>query len=250
MKVTKITNIHNTTKCVSRRPQYIVWHYTAGTSSNQGKAKAIAEMFAKTNNAASADYIVDDGSVVQYNPDVKKRYCWSVGGTKYISMTTSAGGKYYGKCTNANSISVELCSSKKNTKTLNASDTDWYFTNETIQNALWLAKKLSKKYPDAIHIMHHHVTGKVCPNPWTVNEKALNGWEEFKLNMTTPFKVKTTKEGVKERSRAGKKYFVISKLKKGKKCIIDEVRIVDNIKYGRRKKYKTWIKLKNIKQIK
>ena len=249
MRITKNTNTHNTTPCTSRTPKYIVWHYTAGTSSVKGKARTIAKMFATTKNEASADYIVDDGSIIQYNPNIKKRYCWSVGGIKYSNITTSVGGRYYGICTNENSISVELCSNKKNTKTLSAMDTDWYFTDETLQNAIRLAKKLSKKYPHAVHIMHHHVTGKVCPNPWAVNEKALTGWEEFELNIKTPFKVKTSKEGVKERSAAGKKYALIRDLRKGTRCTIDKVKIIDGIKYGRRKKYQTWIRLKNTIQV-
>ena len=28
-------------------------------------------------------------------------------------------------------------------------------------------------------IMHHHRTGKICPNPWCVNESALNGYKNF-----------------------------------------------------------------------
>lgn len=28
--------------------------------------------------------------------------------------------------------------------------------------------------------MHHHITGKVCPNPWCVNESRLSKWSDFK----------------------------------------------------------------------
>ena len=58
---------------------------------------------------------------------------WAVGGKKYTSMTTSEGGKYYGICTNSNSISIEMCSNKLNTKKLGATDTDWYLTEATIK---------------------------------------------------------------------------------------------------------------------
>lgn len=185
--ITKCTSTANTTACAKRTPKYIVIHYTAGTKSTVGHAKSVAQMFAKTSTKASADYIVDDGSIVQYNADPTKRYTWAVGGSKYSSMTTSEGGKYYGKVTNANSISVELCSSKKSTKTLYASDTDWYFTDATISNAVQIVKTLMQTYniPLANVVMHHHVTGKVCPNPFCVNKAALLNWTAFKNKLSS-----------------------------------------------------------------
>lgn len=56
-------------------------------------------------------------------------------------MTTSEGGKYYGKCKNNNSISIEMCSTKKNTKSLSATDDDWSITTKTVNNALELVKQ-------------------------------------------------------------------------------------------------------------
>lgn len=32
--------------------------------------------------------------------------------------------------------------------------------------------------------MHHHVTGKVCPNPWCVAESRLTKWQSFKSQLT------------------------------------------------------------------
>ncbi len=40
----------------------------------------------------------------------------------------------------------------------------------------------------------------------------------------------------------------MGKLKKGTWCIIEKVRIVDGISYGKRKKRKTWIKMRNTKE--
>lgn len=185
--ITKCTSTVNTTSCAKRTPKYIVVHYTAGTKSTVGHARSTAQMFAKTSTKASADYIVDDGSIVQYNPDPTTRYTWAVGGSKYANMTTTEGGKYYGKVTNANSISVELCSSKKSTKTLNATDTDWYFTDATIANGVQIVKALMIQYniPLTNVVMHHHVTGKVCPNPFCVNKSALAKWSSFKSQLST-----------------------------------------------------------------
>lgn len=175
------TNEHNTTLKPNRNIDWIVLHYTAGINSKQGTAQNTAHYFATTGNKASADFIVDDVEIVQYNPDPKNRICWAVGGNKYGDMATSLGGQYYGQCTNNNSISIEMCSRKVNTTTLNATDQDWYITNETINNAIILTKYLMQIYSVDINhvIMHHQVTGKWCPQPWCKNESALVNYYNF-----------------------------------------------------------------------
>lgn len=181
IKIEKCTSKENTTYLANRPIRWIFIHYTAGVSSSKGTAKNIARMFAKPSTQASADFIVDDKTIVQYNPDIANRYTWAVGGTKYTTMTTSVGGKYYNESSNSNSISIELCSRKKSTKTLYATDKDWYFTDEVVDNALELTRYLMSKYHiDADHvIMHHHRTGKICPNPWCVNEARLKKYYNF-----------------------------------------------------------------------
>ena len=162
--------------------KYIVLHYTAGTRSVKGSARNVASMFKNGSVGGSADFIVDDSEIVQYNCDISHRACWAVGGKKYTSMTTSEGGKYYGICTNSNSINIEMCSNKINTKKLGATDTDWYLTEATINNAVELTKYLMKQYNIPVEnvIMHHQVTGKICPNPWCVNKNRLSSWYSFK----------------------------------------------------------------------
>lgn len=39
--------------------------------------------------------------------------------------------------------------------------------------------------------MHHHVTGKICPNPFCVNEKALKNWVNFKAQLKSQLVEKT-----------------------------------------------------------
>ena len=181
INIVKCTSKANTTYYTSRPIKWIFIHYTAGTTSKKGTAKNVAKYFSNPKVQASADFIVDDKTIVQYNPDIKNRYTWAVGGNKYVKCSTSEGGKYYYESNNTNSISIELCSRKKNTKTLNATDTDWYFTDEVIENAVTLTKYLMHKYNiDAKHvIMHHHRTGKICPNPWCVKEDRLKYYYEF-----------------------------------------------------------------------
>ena len=165
--------------------KYIVLHYTAGTRSVKGSARNVASMFKSGSVGGSADFIVDDAEIVQYNSDISHRACWAVSGKKYTSMTTSEGGKYYNICTNSNSISIEMCSNKVNTKKLGATDTDWYLTEATINNAVELTKYLMKQYNIPVEnvIMHHQVTGKICPNPWCVNQSRLSKWQDFKSRL-------------------------------------------------------------------
>lgn len=185
LSITKYNGTANMNSC-SRTPEYIVIHYTAGTNSSLGHAKSTADLFNNPSTKASADFIVDDGSIIQYNSDPKKKYCWAVGGSKYPSMSSSEGGKYYGKATNSNCISIEICSNKKSTKTLNATDTDWYFSDASINNAVGLCKYLMGLYNITTSkvIMHNGVTGKICPNPWCVNENALSGWRTFQSRIS------------------------------------------------------------------
>ena len=83
--------------------KYIGLHYTGNDGDS---ADANANYFKKNIVKASAHYFVDDTSVVQSVPD--DYVAWSVGGKKYANCAKTGGGTFYGKCTNTNSISVEL----------------------------------------------------------------------------------------------------------------------------------------------
>lgn len=146
--------------------KYIVIHYTANDGDT---AAANANYFKSRIVEASAHYFVDDKSIFQSVPD--NFVAWSVGGNKYPSCATTGGGKWYGKCTNNNSISIELCDVVRNGK----SD----FTETTIANAAELVRSLMKKYNVPIEnvIRHFDVVGKICPKPFVEDEKA---WKNFK----------------------------------------------------------------------
>lgn len=172
---------HNTTLSPNRTIEWIVVHYTAGTTSTRGAAQNTASYFNTTPNQASADFIVDDETIVQYNPDPTKYYCWAVGGNRYSNKITSLSGQYYGQCRNNNSISIELCSNKTNKSSLSVNDDDWYITENTQKMAQQLIRYLMQLYKiDKSHIiMHHQVTGKLCPQPWCKNEQSLTQWHTF-----------------------------------------------------------------------
>lgn len=183
MEIVKQTSTVHTSYLNGRPIKYIVLHYTAGTSSKKGVARNIASMFGNpANRAASADFIVDDGEVVQYNGDIPNRYTYAVGGAKWSTNYTPLASTFYGKCKNYNSVNIEMCSTKTNKKSLSAFDTDWSLSASVVDKAVELTRYLMKTYnvPADRVIMHHHVTGKLCPQPWCLNTKRLAGWEQFK----------------------------------------------------------------------
>ena len=145
--------------------KYIVIHYTG----NDGDTDEGNATYFKNNVvSASAHYFVDDDSVTQSVPDLFT--AWSVGGTKWKDCATTGGGTMYGKITNANSISVEMCDTLRN-GTIKASE-------QTMANTATLVKSLMKKYNiDINHVYRHFdVTGKHCP-AYFMNASA---WAEFK----------------------------------------------------------------------
>lgn len=146
--------------------QYLVIHYTGNDGDS---AKGNANYFKNHIVEASAHYFVDDAGIVQSVPDDFTAY--SVGGKKYPSCAKTGGGRFYGKCTNANSISVELCDTRKNGK--------YDFTEKTLENAAELSRLLLKKYKIPVDniIRHFDVVGKNCPAPFVSDEKA---WKAFK----------------------------------------------------------------------
>lgn len=158
----------------SRQPntiKYIVIHYTG----NDGDSANGNANYFKGDRGVSAHYFVDNTSIIQTVPDL--RIAWSVGGKKYPNASSTGGGTFHGKCTNANSISIELCDSVKNGK--------YDFTENTLKQAAELAGELMTKYnvPLSNVIRHFDVTGKVCPLPM-VNDPRQ--WKAFKERLVQP----------------------------------------------------------------
>ena len=152
--------------CITRTPnraiKYLAIHYTAGASSAPGRAKTMKNGWEKSKRA-SADFGVDDTMMVQFNPDLRNYKCWSVGDRK---NPYSGGGQLYGKATNANTISIEICSNlKKGFDASKVNHEGWYFTEATLNNAIKLTKILMKKFNIPIErvVRHYDVSGKICP---------------------------------------------------------------------------------------
>ena len=182
MEIVNLTSTVNTTKYQNRPIEYLVIHYTAGSTSRKGTARNTAIMFGNPNNRpASADFIVDDYECVQYNPDIKNRYTYAVGGGL---QGNPGGGQFYGKCKNYNSISIEICSSSTNNDLKFPNTKNWYFTDKAINNAVELAKYLMKKYniPKNHLIRHYDVNQKLCPGiiGWNKESGSEEKWIDFK----------------------------------------------------------------------
>lgn len=187
IKITNQTSYSNTTSYLNRPLKYIVVHYTAGSTSKAGSARNTAIQFSDPARYASADFIVDDETIVQFNPDVRNRYCWHCGDNKNMF---SMGGSLYGKCTNTNSIGIEVCSTNPNWQASDqANSKKWSFTDSVVNNAVELVKYLMQTYNIPIEnvIRHYDVTGKLCPGIIGWNEDSGNAkkWEEFKARLTS-----------------------------------------------------------------
>lgn len=185
MNIIECTNTANTAELKNRKIKYIVIHYTAGITSRPGTAKSNARYFAKETTKASADFIVDDENIVQYNPDIKNRYCWHCGGSKYKTK----GGSLYKVCTSANSIGIEMCSTNSAKKVTNPNDANWYFTDAVIDNCVELTKKLMKEYdikPDHV-IRHYDINGKLCPGiiGWNEDTNDISKWQDFIVRVSS-----------------------------------------------------------------
>ena len=183
--------------------KYLVYHYTGNTTD---KAESNAKYFRDTNTRqAGAHYFVDATSVYQSIDDLK--VAWAVGGSKYGDCTSTGGGKMYGKITNTNSISIEICS------------TNGKPAEETLKNAAELGRKLMKKYniPIANVYRHFDVTGKSCPgwNGWIKSNDSE--WKKFKKRLkdnNTEKKEVNTKANTKAESKTETKKEVKKDTKK------------------------------------
>ena len=156
-KLTKVNYTHMSNK----KNEYIAIHYTGNATDIP---LANARYFETVNRGASANYFVDQTSVYQCVLDSDK--AWHVG-VNYGNHTL------FGKCTNSNSIGIEMCSNKKK------------IAQDTYNNTVALTKKLMKKYniPASRVVRHYDVCNKVCPgwSGWTRKNDKI--WKKFKKDI-------------------------------------------------------------------
>lgn len=182
-------SVHITPCSKPRTPKYIVIHYTAGASSAPGRALAERNTF--ISRSASADFVVDDATIVQINPDPTRYYCWAVGDNSPHPITNS-------QC-----VSIEMCSNlRKGTSAAKPNHEGWTFTKATLDNAVALTKSLMKKYHVPLQnvVRHFDVSGKLCPGVigWnsgriyttageaTSQRSTSSEWDKFKQRLANP----------------------------------------------------------------
>lgn len=166
----------------NREIKYIALHYTTGSSSAKGNATRTT--FPEN---ASADFVVDDGEIYQYNPDLEHYYTWAVGATNKarIHYRDTARIPNPGRCTdanNSNTISIEMCSNYRGKRPEDPSPYDprFYMTEATLANTARLVAFLLKKYGDDVKVVRHFdITGKPCPGPWCRDDEGNNAYLSF-----------------------------------------------------------------------
>lgn len=173
--------------------KYIVIHYTG----NKGDtAKGNCNYFKNGNTRyAGAHFFVDQyGNTIQSVP--MGLTAWSVGG-----FFTQAGGagKYYQRCLNSNSVSIELCdcaTKDPSTKMIKAVKALIGHIQDTCPNAKTI-------------IRHWDVNGKQCParmsgkdnDKWDTFKKAIVGEEAAKTVAAPKVKSKAKKKSTTEIAR-------------------------------------------------
>ena len=151
---------------------WAVVHYTG----NDGDTDENNANYFKNNYVgASAHDFIDDDSVTHSVP--YNYIAWSVGSVGLLdqgSYLAHKGAKYWGKCTNDNSISFELCDTLRNGKLM--------VSKKTRANAVeHIAKKMVEfDIPISHLIRHFDVNGKLCPIYYVTDEEA---WKEFKVDV-------------------------------------------------------------------
>lgn len=190
-------------KLFSKPPTWIVIHYTACANVS---AKQMCKSMRK-NTTASTHFYVDENDIyasVPLNyvawhvgngqckqPSSKKLTLEELSNYKCNDWRYDLAAKNHIKWKSDNddftgnsiSIGVDMCVKKKSTSTLKATDLDWYFEDNTIENTAKLVAYLMNLYNINIdHVVRHcDCTGKLCPAPYTwPPEKGDSAWESFK----------------------------------------------------------------------
>lgn len=215
--------------------KYMVIHFTG----NKGDtAENNAKYFASGNTREAGAHIFVDGGKYIYKSVPLGKVAWAVGG--FVTSKKGAA-KYYKKCTNSNSMSIEMCNCVGGVPSK--------VFNQTVE----VVKAYMKKYhiPASNVIRHWDVSGKDCPAPWTGSNNA--GWKKFKKaisssTVTKPkpsfksYKVKITASSLRIRKSASTGSKQVGSYKK------NSIVTVKAVKNGWGQTSKGWIYLKYTKK--
>ena len=158
--------------------KYIVIHYTGNDGDTAaGNASYFSRYGDGNQRNAGAHFFVDQNGIVVKSIAMKLT-AWSVGG-----FVTDANGaaSYYQKCTNTNSVSIELCDCASKDPSA-----------KMIKACKELVAYIRKTCPNANTIIRHwDVSGKSCPARMT--GKNNSRWTNFKKAIDTKETTTTTK---------------------------------------------------------
>lgn len=152
--------------------KYIVIHYTGN---NNDTAKNNCDFFhnGNTRSAGAHFFVSQNGDV--YQSIQMKKVAYAVGG--FVTQKNGAGS-YYKKCTNTNSVSIELCD--------NASKDPSAAQTEAVRK---LVAYIRSVCPNATTIIRHwDVSGKSCPARMTGKNSAK--WLAFRAAISKTEKPK------------------------------------------------------------
>jgi len=163
---TRLTKV-NYTPMTNKKNEYIVIHYTANRTDT---AINNCKYFENVNRNASANWFVDGTGAVQCVKDTDRAgHC----GVDYSHGTAPL----WGKCTNNNSIGIEMCG------------TNGAVSEATFKNTVELTKILMAKYniPAGNVVRHYDVCGKICPGwtGWGANNSNNSIWLRFKSEISS-----------------------------------------------------------------
>lgn len=147
--------------------KYIVIHYTGNSGDTAfGNANYFSPYGGNARSAGAHFFVDKEGITFRSIPMDKNAY--SVGG--FFTQSNGAG-KYYQKCTNSNSVSIELCNYTRN-----------YPSGAQMDSVIKLVKYIQKWCPNAKTIVRHwDVNGKSCAYPMIGTKN--KHWKQFKTEL-------------------------------------------------------------------
>lgn len=210
--------------------KFIVLHYTAV---NGDTAKNEASYFSRNySRYAGAHFFVDQSGNIAQSINMSIT-AWSVGGSKYYGTNP----KYYGVCTNFNSVSIEMCDQVNKDA-----------SSKQIEAVKWLIAYIQKSCPNAKTIIRHYdVNGKPCPARYRDSQK----WESLKKAVTggsgfIPYKITIIKTAAVRKSASSTSQKVMTLYPGGAYTIVEHNKAGT---WGKLKSGAGWVSLKKTKKL-
>lgn len=184
-------------------PEYVVVHFTGSGGKGGTALNTYKDWLSREKKARCNTHYIVDASGIYEGVDPKKYGCLYATGSKpseeHISFYPDSpmACSHLKLAGNFNTINIEACSAKRSPVSRRRDaymDTDFYFPDATYTNLVSLASWLLDEFgiPLSNLIMHHQITGKLCPAMWCNNPEAFSQWSAFKSDVATVLNKSTT----------------------------------------------------------